>query len=101
MNWTLLQNSLLVGVLTTGISVALGFVSALCLAGLPQRLRPVFISIAVLALALPPFLVANCWLDLLGQTGSWHRWLAINIFSLGGTIWVLSLMLWPITLLLV
>jgi ABC-type Fe3+ transport system permease subunit/sugar lactone lactonase YvrE len=101
MNWALLQNSLLVGGLTTAISVTLGFISALWLAGLPQRFRPIFMGVAVLALALPPFLVTNCWLDLLGQTGSWHRWFAINIFSLSGTIWVLSLMLWPITLLLV
>jgi ABC-type Fe3+ transport system permease subunit/sugar lactone lactonase YvrE len=101
MNWTLFQNSLLVGALTTIISTALGFVSALWLAALPARSRTVFVGLAVLAFALPPFLVTNCWLDLFSQERPWHRWLPLNILSLGGTVWVLSQMLWPISLLLV
>jgi len=36
------------------------------------------------SLALPPFLVTNCWLDLLGYTGLWRRWLPLNIISVGG-----------------
>ena len=101
MNWALFQNSLLVGVLTTVISTALGFVSALWLAALPTRARTFFCALAVVAFALPPFLVTNCWLDLFSQERPWHRWLPLNIFSLVGTVWVLSQMLWPITLLLV
>ncbi len=54
-----------------------------------------------MALALPPFLVTNCWLHFLGYAGVWRGWLPLNIVSLGGTIWILSLLTWPITLLMV
>jgi ABC-type Fe3+ transport system permease subunit/sugar lactone lactonase YvrE len=101
MNWVLLRNSLLVGGFTTLLSVTLGFLSALWLAGLNGRLRTGVLGAAILALALPPFLVTNCWLHFLGRTGVWHSWLPLNIFSLGGTVWVLTLLLWPLSLLLV
>jgi len=101
MNWLLLRNSLLVAGTTTILSVGTGFICALCLVGLPRRWRFGFLSAAVMALALPPFLVTNCWLDFLGQTGTWHKWVPFNIFSLGGTVWILSLLLWPLSLLLV
>ncbi|MEO6033705.1 MAG: ABC transporter permease subunit [Verrucomicrobiota bacterium] len=98
MNWPLLQNSLFVAGLTTLFSTLLGFFSALWLAGLETRWRKLVLAFAIIALALPPFLVTNCWLDLLGLTGLWRSWLPLNIFSLGGTIWMLVLMTWPITL---
>jgi ABC-type Fe3+ transport system permease subunit/sugar lactone lactonase YvrE len=101
MSWVLLQNSLLVACCTTILSVSFGFISALWLAGLPDRLRTGFLSATIVALAFPPFLVTNCWLHYLGQTGVWHQWLPLNIFSFGGTIWVLSLLLWPLSFLLV
>ena len=101
MNWTLLQNSFLVGISVTAVSVSLGLIGALWLAGLPARARICFLGMAVLALALPQFLVANCWLHFFGQTGVWHRFLPINIFSLYGTVWILSMLLWPLSLLLV
>jgi ABC-type Fe3+ transport system permease subunit/DNA-binding beta-propeller fold protein YncE len=100
MNWTLLKNSLLVGALTALLAVAVGFFSALFLTGLEWRWRRWWIGAAVLALALPPFLVTGCWLHLLGLTGVWRRWLPFDIYSLGGTVWILSLLLWPISLLL-
>ena len=31
----------------------------------------------------------------------WRGWLPLNIVSLGGTVWILSLLTWPITLLMV
>ena len=34
----------------------------------------------------------------LGNGGSWHNWLPLNIYTLGGTVWVLALLTWPITL---
>jgi iron(III) transport system permease protein len=98
MNWLLLQNSLLVAGLTTALAVGFGLMAALWLATLPARWRNVFLAIAIAALALPPFLVTNCWISLLGETGAWRQRLPLNIYSLGGTIWILSLMLWPITL---
>ena len=98
MNWTLLQNSLLVAGVTSALALVLGFVAALWLASLEARGRSVFLVAAVVALALPPFLVVNCWLHLLGETGAWRAWLPLNVYSLGGTVWILTLMLWPITL---
>src|SRR5438876_4990191 len=101
MNWTLLINSLLVSALTTLLAVASGFFVALFLAGLKGRWRRWWIGGAAIGLALPPFLVTGCWLHLLGLTGVWRIWLPLDIYSLGGTVWVLSLMLWPISLLLI
>src|SRR5437879_2240771 len=101
MNWLLLKNSLLVGVLTTRLATSLGFVVALCLMGLERGGRNRLLAVAVMALALPPILVTNCWLHFLGYTGVWRSWLPLNIFSLGGTVWILSLMTWPITVLAV
>ncbi len=98
MNWLLLKNSLLVSGLTTLLAVALGFVAALALAALERRGRNLLLAAAVVALALPPFLVTNCWLHYLGATGAWRAWLPLNPFSLGGTVWILVLLLWPITL---
>src|SRR6266545_5793009 len=101
MNWTLLKNSLLVSGLTTLLAVALGFFVALFLAGLDRRWRRWWIGVAVVGLALPPFLITGCWLHLLGLTGVWRAWLPFDIYSLGGAVWILSLMLWPISLLLI
>src|SRR5207249_3646674 len=101
MNWHLLQNSLFVSAATTLIALLFGFTGALWLAALPSRWHRFLIGIAIVALALPPFLVTNCWLSLLGQAGRWQGWLPFNIFSLGGTVWILALLTWPITLLLV
>ena len=99
MNWPLLQNSLLLAGMTTVLALGFGLVAALWLATLEKRWRMVFIALAIVALALPPFLVTNCWISLLGETGALRSWLPLKIYSLGGTIWILSLMLWPITLL--
>ena len=98
MNWTLLQNSLLVSTLATLLSVAFGLVAALWLAGLEPRWRTRWLAVSIIALSLPPFLVVNCWLHYLGYSGVWHRWLPLNIYSLGGTVWILTLLTWPISL---
>ena len=69
MNWLLLKNSLLVGGLTTLLAASFGFLAALWLAGLEGRWRNRLLAVAVMALALPPFLVTNCWLHFLGLRG--------------------------------
>jgi ABC-type Fe3+ transport system permease subunit/DNA-binding beta-propeller fold protein YncE len=97
MSWTLLENSLLVATLTTVLASLAGFGSALCLAGMAPRPRRWLLLGTVAALALPPFLVTNCWLDLLGATGVFHRWLPVNLFSMGGTVWILGLLFWPLS----
>jgi iron(III) transport system permease protein len=101
MNWLLLQNSLLVASATTLAACVLGFLAALFASAIPARAQRLVIILAVVALALPPFLVTNAWLDLLGVNGLLARWLPLNIFSLGGAVWVLALMYWPLPFLLV
>ncbi len=99
MNWPLLQNSLLLAGTTTALAMGFGLIVALWLATLESRWRNMFLALAIVALALPPFLVTNCWISLLGENGALRPWLPLKIYSLGGTIWILALLLWPITLL--
>ena len=99
MNWTLLQNSVLVSGAVTALAAVFGFVSALWLLGLDARWQARFVLLAALAMALPPFLVTNCWLYFLGRNGVWRGWLPLDIFSFGGTVWILALLTWPVTLL--
>ena len=101
MNWLLLLNSLLVAGGTTLLAASLGFVAALALNAASARGRRVWLGMMIASLALPPFLVTNCWLDLLGGNGVLRRWLPLNIYSLGGTVMLLALLMWPITALLV
>lgn len=96
-NWLLLKNSLLVSVLTTLGAGALGFVVALVMAGMNTRGRRLLLGAVLLTLALPPFLVTNCWLDWLGPNGALRRWVPFNLYSLGGAVWLLTLLTWPIT----
>jgi ABC-type Fe3+ transport system permease subunit/sugar lactone lactonase YvrE len=98
MNWPLLTNSLLVGGLSALLATVFGLVAALCLAGLAERARRALLVAAIMTAALPPFLVTNCWLHFLGLAGVWRGWLPFNLLTPGGTIWVLSLLLWPIPL---
>ena len=83
MNWVLLRNSLMVAGATTLAAVGIGGVAAVWLSGLGRAWRRLFLTAAVLGLALPPFLVTNCWLDLLGQAGLWRPWIPVNIYTLG------------------
>ncbi len=101
MNWLLLKNSLLLGSLATALAITFGWMSALWLTGLARHWRNLFLVFALIALALPPFLVTNCWLHYFGLAGVWRPWLPVNIISLPGGAWILALLLWPITLLAV
>jgi iron(III) transport system permease protein len=95
---TLLLNSLLTAGLATLVAVIFGFAAALAIHALPAKLRRMAVVISLMALALPPFLITNCWLHYLGNTGVWKGWLPLNIFGVGGVVWILALMLWPIVL---
>jgi ABC-type Fe3+ transport system permease subunit/DNA-binding beta-propeller fold protein YncE len=110
MNWSLLQNSLLVAGMAMLLSAAFGLSAALWMAGLEARWRTFWLGVAIVALAFPPFLVTNCWIYYLGEAGAWHRWLplsiytptgtiSLSIYTPTGTIWILALLTWPITLL--
>ena len=101
MNWRLLGNSVMVSAATTLVACLFGFCAAICVAALRQRAQKAALFISALALMLPPFLAANCWIHLLGANGVWRGWLPLNIYSLPGVVWILALLYWPITLLLV
>ncbi len=101
MNWRLLLNSLIVAGGTTLFAVVLGFIAALTLTAVSSRRRRVMLALVIASLALPPFLVTNTWLDLLGANGVLRRWLPLNIYSPGGAVALLALLMWPITALLV
>src|SRR5579863_7570326 len=104
-NWALFQNSLLVAGSATLLAVVFGFAAALWLSGLTEGWRTRWLGVAVVAMAFPPFLVTNCWIYYLGQAGVWHswlpKWLPLNIYTTPGTIWILALLTWPISLLAV
>jgi ABC-type Fe3+ transport system permease subunit/DNA-binding beta-propeller fold protein YncE len=96
MNWVLLWNSFLVSACATSTALVFGFFAALWAMSLSSGSRKAVTIAAIIALALPPFLVTNCWIELLGQTGVWRDALHLDIYGLGGTIWILSLLLWAI-----
>jgi ABC-type Fe3+ transport system permease subunit/streptogramin lyase len=99
LNWPLVGNSLAVSGAAAALAVAGGTMAALWFAGCQSRWRALFLAAAIVALVLPPFLVVNCWIELLGENGSWRHWLPLNIYTLGGAIWNLTLLNWPIAFL--
>jgi ABC-type Fe3+ transport system permease subunit/DNA-binding beta-propeller fold protein YncE len=100
MSWTLLQNSLLFSGLATALALICGVAAALFLSGLAGTGRVAGLGVAAGALALPPFVATNCWLDLLGQAGAWRAWLPLNVYSLPAAAGVMALLLWPVSALL-
>src|SRR4051794_40385074 len=96
MNVELLKNSLLVSAGVTVLAGMVGLTVAFWTTTLEQRSRHWIVALAIVTLALPSFVHTNCWLDLLGATGSWRAWCPLNIYSIPGTIWVLTLLTWPI-----
>ncbi|MCI0744380.1 MAG: hypothetical protein L0Y58_03140 [Verrucomicrobia subdivision 3 bacterium] len=93
---TLLLNSFLTAGLTTIFSCVIGFAVAAAVMGLPTFPKRICLGLALTALAFPPFVVANCWLHYLGHTGVWRSWLALDLFSIGGVVCLLTLMYWPV-----
>lgn len=95
MNWPLLGNSLLVSGATVLLASGLGWLVALAGGCLGPGARRWLVAGSVLALVLPPFLVTNCWLELAGPDPRWTPWLRLQ--SLAGTVWLLTLLTWPLT----
>jgi iron(III) transport system permease protein len=99
MNWLLLQNSLITALAATLLAGLFGLAAAIWVATLPVKARRWIFFLAVVPLIWPPFLVINCWLNLLGETGVWRSWFPYSILSRWGAIWVLALLKWPIVFL--
>jgi len=96
MSWGLLLNSLTLAVPVALGAVTAGWLVALFIATSRGGVRWVALAGAVVSLALPPFLVVNAWLGLLGHVGVLKPWLPLDIYSHGGAAWVLTLMFWPL-----
>src|SRR5436190_18743915 len=96
MNWVLLANSLLVAGAATFAALFIGAGAAVALTVGWKWSRRFMACFAVATLALPSFLVTNCWIDLLGANGLLHSWLPVNIFSKIGAAGILALLFWPI-----
>jgi iron(III) transport system permease protein len=96
MNWTLLANSFLVAGASTLLALMAGLAVAAAITASTGWRRQILIALTISVLALPAFLVTNCWIDLLGANGRLHSLLPVNIFSLAGVVLVLGLLLWPI-----
>ena len=96
MNGLLLLQSLGLGVLVTLGAFCLGWTVAVAAMGSGTRERKVWQGIAVAALALPPFWLANSWLELLSSVRlsipkeAWDGWAFL------ATAGILISMLWPI-----
>lgn len=96
MNWILLANSFFLASVATVLALVIGFIMAVVMTAVSGRPRSILLGFTIVVLALPSFLVVNCWIDLLGVNGLLHRWLPLNIFSLTGAVLILALLLWPI-----
>lgn len=96
LNWTLLANSLIIAFASTVAAFVFGFAYALAMSALPRLFRQLLLGCAVATLALPSFLVTNSWIDLLGPNGLLREFIPVNIFSAGGAVWILALIMWPI-----
>jgi len=101
MSWMLLQNSLAVAGGATLLALLLGVLSACFAAAAPRRARQAFMAMAGAAFITPPFLVTNTWLDYFGLAGAWRGWIDFNLYSFGGTILLIALLLWPVSFFLV
>lgn len=92
-------NSVCVAAGATLGAVALGGAAAGAAMGLPGRWRARAAGLAGVALAMPPFLATNAWLDWTAPGGLLRPVLPGGLFSLGGAVWLLMLLLWPIPML--
>ena len=96
-----LYNTLIVGVLATVITIAIGVPLAFCLARLPIPGKAALLALASLPLVLPSFVAAYALVLLLGRAGIVTQWLReigipfTSIYGLTGVTVVFALTLFP------
>jgi len=96
-----LYNTLVVGVLATVITIAIGVPLAFCLARLPVPGKAALLALASLPLVLPSFVAAYALVLLLGRAGIVTQWLRevgipfTSIYGLTGVTVVFALTLFP------
>ena len=96
MSWELLLNSFGLATMVSFFAVLIGWSVAVFLASTAGRWRIVLLGGSIAAFSLPPFLMVNTWLGLLGNVGVLKPVLPLNVYSFGGAVWLLTLMLWPV-----
>ncbi|HUS37075.1 MAG TPA: ABC transporter permease subunit, partial [Verrucomicrobiae bacterium] len=101
MNWTLFKHSVLLAYGVAKMALLLGTVCAIWAQTLKARGNLVVTALAATSLALPPFLVANTWMHFFGMQGVWRKWVDFDLYSWGGAILLMILLLWPVTFFLV
>lgn len=101
MNWTLFKHSVLLAYGVAKMSLMLGAICAIWAQTLGRRANFLVTALAAISLALPPFLVANAWMHYFGMTGVWRKWVDFDLYSWGGAILLMALLLWPVTFFLV
>lgn len=90
-------HSAALGIGTTSLALLLGWCAAIVYLGANNRLRPVLLAAAASALLMPPFLVANTWLEwsqgwIVAAPGATaFEWKGIALVSI-----LLASMFWPI-----
>jgi ABC-type Fe3+ transport system permease subunit/sugar lactone lactonase YvrE len=97
MNWKLLGNSLMISTTATMLALALGGAVALAAALASPRWRLLLLALVVTTLALPSFLIAGTWLDLLNSGTPGPNSGPAALSGLGGAGLLLGLMYWPVT----
>src|SRR5688500_1433990 len=100
MNWPLFQNSMLVAATSAILATVFGFACALCVAALRPSFRRFANALAVVALVLPPFHITNTWLQYFGLAGLCRSFINFTLYSLTGTVLLITLSRWPVAFLL-
>jgi ABC-type Fe3+ transport system permease subunit/DNA-binding beta-propeller fold protein YncE len=101
MNWSLFEHSVLLAYGVAKMALTLGTICALWAQTLSARGQNAVTAGAAISLALPPFLVANTWMHFFGLAGVWRKWIDFDLYSWGGAILLMVLLLWPVTFFLI
>ena len=107
MNWSALKNTMICAVATMFLGTLIAFPLAWLVGRTNLYGKKLFRSLFVLTYMVPPYLGAMAWLRLLnpnvGNINVFLRWLLnlqgstgpLNIYSIGGLIWVLTTFYYP------
>src|SRR5688500_16946008 len=101
MTWTVLQNSVLLALGVATLTLLLGTVCATWTQSVSRQYAFAVTASAAIALALPPFLVANTWMHFFGLNGVWRSIFNFNLYSWPGAVVLMTLLFWPVTFFLV
>ncbi|MGE0716374.1 MAG: ABC transporter permease [Alphaproteobacteria bacterium] len=98
-------NSVVIGLFTTGLCIAIGLPMAFLLARIEIPGRSVLLALSALPLILPSFIGAYAWVLLLGRAGIVTQWLqglglpTTTIYGMPGLVMVFTLHSFPFVLL--